>query len=136
MILENVTSEINSFISNISVTEASNTIYPLVFFVVGIVIYSIFVFKFYKFISRRDIFRLTKGYDTSKLKKIAYALEYIFLFPIIAFFWFLIMSSLIAMLSEVVAIENVFMISIVTIATIRITAAIPTIIDVLTRCLE
>ena len=122
MAFENMTYYINDLVSNISVSNAANALQPVVLFLIGMVVYSIFVFKFYKFISRKDIFRLSKGGDHSKLKKIAYALEYIFLFPIITFFWFLVMSSLLAMLSEVVSIDNIFMISIVTIATIRITA--------------
>ena len=87
MAFENATAYITDLVSNLSLSNAAEALQPLVFFLVGMVIYSIFVFKFYKFIARRDIFRVSKGGDHSKLKKLAYALEYIFLFPVIAFFW-------------------------------------------------
>jgi len=46
----------------------------------------------------------------------------VFLFPITAFCWFLIISALLGLLAEVLVIENVFLISMATLATIRITA--------------
>lgn len=122
MSLENITSSIGEFFSSLSFSQASATLQPLIIFIIGMVVYSIFVFKFYKFIASKDIFRLSKGGSHTTLKKIAYALEYVFLFPLIAFFWFLVVSSLLSMLSEVIAINNIFMVAMVTIATIRITA--------------
>ena len=122
MALENLTNSVTQFITNLSFADASATLIPLVIFIIGMVIYSVFIFKFYKFISRKYIFGLIKDGRHTTLRKIAYALEYVFLFPLIAFFWFMVVSSILSMLSEVVAIENIFMVSMVTIATIRITA--------------
>lgn len=117
----NITS-ISSLFSGLSVYEGLAVLEPLVIFVIGMVIYSVFVFKFYKFIARRDIFRISKGGSTSFAKKIAYLIEYIFLFPVIAFFWFLVISLLLVMLSQILTIGNIFMLSMAVMATIRITA--------------
>lgn len=122
MVFENTTAYINDLIGNLSLSNASNALQPLIVFVIAMAVYSIFVFKFYKFISQKDIFRLSKGGDHTTLKKIAYTLEYIFLFPIIAFFWFLVISIILTMISEVIALDNIFMLSMATLATIRITA--------------
>ena len=43
---------------SLSITEAQSTITPLIFFIVGIVAYSVFIFKFYRFLARKDIFNL------------------------------------------------------------------------------
>ena len=105
-----------------SFAEARTVLEPLIMFVIGMVVYSLFVFKFYKFISRKDIFRLSKGGDPGILKRIGYGLEYLFLFPIIAFFWFFVIASILAMLSEVLTIGNIFLVSMAMMTTIRVTA--------------
>ena len=128
MVIANVSQDISNiltyFLGTLSLTEARLVLEPLIIFIIGMVIYSIFVFKFYRFIARRDIFRLSKGGETSALKRLGYALEYIFLFPIIAFFWFLVISFLLSMLSQVpiLKIPNIFMASMAILATIRVSA--------------
>ncbi|MFH0832484.1 MAG: hypothetical protein V1900_02050 [Candidatus Aenigmatarchaeota archaeon] len=120
--VENFTDYFNEFASGLSFSSAQNTLEPLVFFVIGVIVYSIFVFKFYRFISRRDIFRISSGKSHTTIRKIAYILEYIFLFPVISFFWFLVMASLLSMISEVLVIKNISMISMVIIISIRVAA--------------
>lgn len=123
MVLHNLT-KVSDFFEQLSISEGRLVLEPLIILVIGMVVYSIFVFKFYRFIARRDIFRLSKGGETSALKRLGYALEYIFLFPIIAFFWFLVISFLLSMLSQVpiIAISNIFMASMAILATIRVSA--------------
>ena len=122
MELANLTTNINNVINNLSGPNAIEALQPLVFFAIGMVIYSIFIFKFYKFISRKEIFRISKGGDHSIIKKIAYVLEYLFLFPAVSFLWFLVISISLSILSEVVSISNIFLISMATLVTIRVTA--------------
>lgn len=119
--INNLTPSINNIINNLSLLQATETLQPLILFIVGMVVYSIFVFKFYKFISRKDIFRVSKGENNSAIKKLGYVMEYLFLFPVIAFCWFLILSILLALLSDVIMITNIFTVSMATLATIRIT---------------
>ena len=118
----NITNSITDMFSSLSLAEGWLVLEPLVIFIVGMFIYSVFVFKFYKFISRKDIFRISKGGQKSTLKRIGYALEYLFLFPIIAFFWFIVISFILAALSQVLTIGNIFMLSMAVMATIRLCA--------------
>lgn len=122
MALEDVMLVATSFLSNMSLAEARASLEPMIILVIGIVIYSIFIFKFYRFVARRDIFRLPKTKNPGTGRKILYGLEYIFLFPIVAFIWFLVISVLLSVLSDVIAIGNIFMISMTLIVSIRITA--------------
>ncbi|MBI4163477.1 MAG: hypothetical protein HY512_01325 [Candidatus Aenigmarchaeota archaeon] len=124
MVIENLTGYITDTLNQLSVGGARTTLEPLLIFVIGMVIYSVIIFKLYRFISRRDLFSLIKGGRHTKLKKVAFGLEYVFLFPIIAFVWFFVISVLLSMLSSVLAIGNIFMISMSILATIRITSYI------------
>ena len=49
---------ITDFTSSVSFPEFFSTIKPLGLYVVGMVIYAIFIFKFYRFIARKNIFKL------------------------------------------------------------------------------
>lgn len=122
MVLEGVTAYITNIFNQLSAEGARVVLEPLIVFVVGMVVYSVFIFKFYSFISRRDLFKINRESRHSKLEKLSYALQYIFLFPIVAFLWFLVISVLLSMLSTVLTIGNIFMISMALLATIRITA--------------
>jgi hypothetical protein len=118
--MEITAASVSEFIGSLSVPEGFATIEPLIIFVIGLVIYSLFVFKFYKFIAKKDIFKLSQERGT--LGKIIYALKYIFLFPIVSFFWFFVIAVLVSMLSGVLDIGNVFMVSMAIITTVRISA--------------
>jgi hypothetical protein len=105
-------------LGQLSFQGASAALQPLIIFVIGMVIYAIFVHKFYKFISRRDIFNL----GGRRGGAITYVLTYVVLFPIAVFLWFFIISALLGILSTVLNIGEIFMISMALTATIRITA--------------
>ncbi|MFH1439223.1 MAG: hypothetical protein ABIG89_01555 [Candidatus Woesearchaeota archaeon] len=117
-----------------SITFDFNQIYPilksLVLFVLGMAIYSIFIFKFYRFVARKDIFKLNLAkYNTVEheiLKKtvsvIFYLFEYVFLFPIFTFFWFAILTVLLTFLAKGSGIENVLLVSVAVVGAIRMTA--------------
>ncbi len=122
MVLENVTAYITDTLNQLSVGGARTTLEPLLIFVIGMVIYSVIIFKLYRFISKRDLFRLSREGKHTKLRKVAFGLEYVFLFPIIAFVWFFVISVLLSMLSSVLSIGNVFMISMSILATVRISS--------------
>ena len=121
MVLENVTASITNTFNQLSIEGARMTLEPLILFLAGMIVYSLFIFKFYRFISRRDLFKLEEN-KHSAAGKLGYALKYMFLFPIAAFLWFLVISVLLSALSTVLTIGNIFMISMALLATIRITA--------------
>ena len=44
--------------ADLSVSNFWSAVKPLTLFILGVVIYAVFVFKFYKFIARKDVFKL------------------------------------------------------------------------------
>jgi hypothetical protein len=76
--------------SELNLSEAYNVLSSLGILLVGIVIYSIFIFKFYRFLASRDIIKVDfSRYSDVGLRFsrwIGYLLQNIFLFPVIIFF--------------------------------------------------
>jgi hypothetical protein len=111
----------------LSVDVAVQVILPLVGFAIGIAVYSMFIFRIYKFVGRRDIFRLhLRQYNTAGhaglriwFDRLLYTAEYLFVLPVIVFFWFIIFAVLLLLLSEQPA-ELVVLISVAIIAAVRI----------------
>ncbi len=105
--------------------------------VLMIVIYSIFIWKFYKFIGTKNIFKFNlnkynKAANPFWTKVIAagfYLIEYILLIPFIIFFWYAIFTFfLILFVEEAVAtntVNHILFISAVAIAAIRMCSYIP-----------
>lgn len=115
---------------NLDASEAYVVLKPLTFFLVGVVVYSMFIFKFYRFLARKDVFKLDlKRYNKASfafLKKIIsvifYLIEYILLFPIFVFFWFTIMVVLFSFLAKNQPVNNILLVSIAVVGAVRITA--------------
>jgi len=121
---------INSIASNFTVAEAVSLIKPLLLFIIGVSIYSIFIFKFYRFVAKREIFKFNlKKYNHSDFRKIKkfshlllYILKYLIIFPILTFFWFIVLSIILAFLSRNNTMQTVLLISFSLVAVIRIMA--------------
>lgn len=119
-----------ALVQDFSVANSVITLKPLIFFIIGVVIYSIFIFKFYKFIAKRDIFELNLNqYNTATLgwlKKfvslIFYFIEYILIFPLLTFFWFLVLTVLLSFLAKEQTLQGIVLISVSLVAAVRITA--------------
>lgn len=98
---------INATIDTSAVT-AYSTIKPLIFLVVGIVIYSLFIFKFYRFLARRDLLKLklqhTKhgfgGFLAQTIRIFLYIIEHLVLVPVAVFFWYAVLAMLLLFLSR------------------------------------
>ena len=116
---DTITGKVTNFVYGLSMNEGTASVYPLLLFVIGMVIYAIFIYRFYRFIGGRNVF---KPMDKSAkwTRKLLHSLDYVFFYPIIAFFWFLVMSVLLSVLSQAVAIDNIFLASMATIVTVRI----------------
>jgi len=117
-----------------SLSPTLQSFVTLFILVVIILIYSIFVWKLREFISKRNIFNFDLNkYNRSEnpvLAKIIasafYLLEYILIIPFIVFFWFAVFTFfLIFLVSETIAIDKIFLISAVAVASIRICSYIP-----------
>ena len=113
-----------------SLPESYRAYVILAIYTLIIAIYSIFVWKFYRFLAKRDLLELNlKRYNHSEhpgLKKfftsLFYLLEYLIILPIIVFLWFSILAVFILLLSENQAIEHILLISASVVASVRLTA--------------
>jgi|TARA_Y100000310_G_scaffold112343_1_gene110829 hypothetical protein len=92
-----------------------------------IVIYSIFIWKFYRFVAKKNIIELSLNkYNKAEhpllakiLAGVFYFIEYILILPFLIFFWFSIFTIFLIFLTDNLAIENLLVISAIIIASIR-----------------
>ena len=103
---------------------------PLGIFIAGIVVYSVFVFKFYLFIARKDIITA----DFSKYNKahhpffqrmtagILYFIKYLFLLPLYVLFWGMVLTGLLAFLSKNETIDQILLIAMALVGAVRVVA--------------
>jgi len=109
---------------------ASEILHPLILLLTGITVYGIFVFKFYTFIARKDIFNLNlTQYNRAEhplLERIVhiilYVVEYILLFPVFTFFWFIILLVLLSLLAKDPVVQSILLFSIAIVGAVRIAA--------------
>ena len=98
--------------------------------VIIIVIYVIFIWKFYRWISAKNLLELNLNkYNLSKnpalTKMLAggfYLLEYIIILPFIIFFWFTVFTLFLIVLTSQLPVDALLIISATIIAAIRMTA--------------
>jgi hypothetical protein len=93
-------------------------------------VYAIFIFNFYRFVGRKDLFDFDLSrYQQSKLRALretfhfmGYVGKYLVLFPVVAFSWFAILTTLLAFLVRGQTIDEILLISMAVLSAIRITA--------------
>ena len=91
---------------------------PILYLVVSIAIYSIVIWHFYRFIARRNSFKLT----AKKHPKIVGFLKYFFIYPFVAFLFFAGFSLMLLFITKNLEIIDVLSTSFAIIAAIRIAA--------------
>ena len=99
-------------------------------YVLGMSAYALFIFRFYRFVATRDMFRLDMSrYEQSRhpwirtaVSLALYFLKYILLFPVAAFFWFAILTLLLTYLTTQESFGRVLLIALSTVSAIRVTA--------------
>jgi hypothetical protein len=104
--------------------------FNLLVLILLIVLYSIFIWKFYRFISTKNFFGLDLNkYNQSQsplftklLKGGFYFLEYIIILPFLIFFWFSIFTIFLIILTATQEIYQILIISAAVIASIRTVA--------------
>lgn len=112
---------------NNAIPENIKPYFVLAFFTLGIVVFSIFVWKFYKFLAKRDILELKLNkYNVSEHyiidKVIAfslYILEYIIIIPILISLWFAFLAMFFLLMAET-DINNILLFSAAIIAATRV----------------
>ena len=93
-------------------------------------LYSLFIWKFHKFIGKRDIIELNlRQYNKSEhpflskfFASLLFLLEYIIILPAIIFIWFSVFSVFLLVLSESQSVNQILLISASIVAAIRLTA--------------
>ena len=120
----------NIFANGLTPDDAMQVLLPVAIYVLGMAIYAIFIFKFYRFIAGRDIFNIDlSGNDSSRVpvlrdffSLIWYVIRFIVLFPAFAFFWFAILTVMLAFLSEGRALSQILIIALATVSAVRVCA--------------
>jgi len=122
---------INQTISKIdlSLSFNYNDYLPVFIFTLGIVIYSILIFKFYRYLARRDVFKIDlQKYNTSEhpffsklYQTLLYLLKYFLIFPLVASFWFICLTLLLIVMSDH-QLGTLLLISISFVSAVRITS--------------
>ena len=106
---------LNASLQNLTVSAFSQDwtsilglVKPLFFFIAGITIYAFFIFKFYRFLAKKDLlnqhwhrsYEWSGGFVKRTLKAIIYLFEYVFAIPVLISFWFVFLAALILLLSN------------------------------------
>ena len=132
----NVTDIVQTFQSadyyNVIYNMITTTYLDLLVFTIGISFYALFIWLFYRNLSKRDLFKLDlKKYDLPEvnhkgLKKTGsvflYILEYGIAFPFYVVFWFAILTLFMFVLTENITVRQVALISMALVSTVRITS--------------
>ncbi len=112
----------------IDLAEALAILGPLALIIGGITVYGVFVFNFYRFLARKDIFTLDlQKHNQAKrpaLRKtvsvIFYTVKCLVLYPVFVFFWFFIMAVLLYFLSRNQSVEVVMLVAMGVVGAIRV----------------
>lgn len=118
------------FPTGLDVNDAADLLRPLAVYVAGMAVYAVFIFKFYRFVASRDMFELDfSKFEASRFKFVRtllhlvfYVLRYLILFPFFAFFWFAVLTIILAFLAKEQAFADVLLVALATVGTIRITS--------------
>ena len=104
----------------------------LVFYLIFITLYALFIWEFYRFIGKRDIIKLdlnkynnaTHPTVSKILEILLFFIESLIIFPIVIFFWFIVLSLFLLFLSKSQSINQIILIAAGTVGAIRITSYI------------
>jgi len=112
-----------------------SSIYDIIGFSIGMVVYGIFIFHFYRFLAKRDMFSLnieqrlrggklkSSGEKVSATPRIvAYVATNLLIFPIVIFVWFLVYSIFMFFLAQEMSIKTIFLVSSSIVISVRIAA--------------
>lgn len=118
----------NSFFSTLP--QWMQEFLSLFFLVLVILVYVIFVWKFYRFISSKNILGLNLSkynksehpFFTKLVTAILYLVEYIIILPFLIFFWFGVLTLFLVFLTEGLEVKALLVVSATIIAVIRMTS--------------
>ena len=116
----------NSLLEN-SIFSGDSNVGTFLIFVIGIAIYALFVWYFYRFISKRNLlpkffYPLSNEQNVSKVKFAGYVVTYVGAFPLIVFVWFIVLAFFVFFISKEMPFEISLFVSMTVIAVVRILA--------------
>jgi hypothetical protein len=102
--------------------------FAFLMFIIGIAIYSLFVWYFYRYISQRDlfprlfsvIFQHKQDENAPKVMNIVFAAVYAILFPLVIFVWFVPLAFFVFLIGEDMPFQMALFISLAIIGVVRI----------------
>ncbi len=118
------------FPEGLYVVHALDLLGPVAVYVLGMSVYAIFIFRFYRFLAARDMFALDLSrYEKSRRRfvrrvvgVVMYVAKYLILFPLFAFFWFAVLTLILAFLAKERSFADTLLIALATVSAIRVTA--------------
>lgn len=123
--------DINEILSDgVSLGEALDVLGPVAVYVLGMSVYALFVFRFYRFVATRDMFALDLsryeegrfGLARSVVHVVLYVVKYVILFPVFAFFWFAVLTAILTFLSKDRTFPETLLMALAIVSAIRVTA--------------
>lgn len=95
------------FPDGLDLNRAYDQLEPVAIFIIGMTLFALFVFKFYRFVSSKDVFELdVSRYEQARFRAarvflhvVLYAAKYLFIFPLVAFFWFAAIALMLSFLA-------------------------------------
>ncbi len=128
--IEAITKPLGIFLNSLS--SDANLLITLLFFTALLVIYSVFIFYFYKFLAKKNLIELNLDkYNNTEhegltkfLAFLFYILEYLIILPIITLFWFAVLAIFLVVLSKTEQVSTILTIAAALVASVRITAYI------------
>ena len=118
MVFENFTDMISNIQANGIANFDFSTILPVFYLILLIALYSIGIWHFYRFIARRDCFKI----KFSSHKKFVEFSKYFFIFPFVAFVFFIGLSLMMLFITRNYSLNSVLSTSFAVVLAIRITA--------------
>jgi len=109
-----------------TLNEALDILKPLAFLALEMVIYSVLIFNYYRFLSRRDIvkFDLDRYKDTGDRAITGFLniLATIVVYPVVLFIWFSLLAIVMGFLAKNQTTDSLLLISMALVSTVRVTA--------------
>ena len=118
------------FPNGLDVDDALQLLGPVAVYILGMAVYAVFVFRFYRFVASRDMFGLDLSrYEGARhrwvrgfLHLVLYGTKYVILFPVFAFFWFIVLTLILTLLAKDRTLSDILLVSLATVSAIRVTA--------------
>jgi hypothetical protein len=103
----------------------NNSVLDFLLFIIGVAVYSLFVWYFYRFISKRDLlpkffYPVFNEKNVSKIKIVGYSAAYLGVFPLIVFAWFIVLAFFVFLIGKEMPFEIALFVSLVIIGVVRI----------------